>query len=277
MPVSFEQKKFAVIGDIHGFLFNLKTALEFLDKEDITNIICLGDLVGYGKYPNECVEVIQSNPKIICILGNHDAIVTKDYSVLGCNTMAIYSSLLTRKFVSNASRNYLRQLPSVYDNGDILAVHGSLRYYDEYMHYAESIRTNYSRFHHVIDNREVVFYGHTHHAQVWQISRGKITQLPTNMKTKLSSDKSYFINPGSIGAPRDSSDCFSFVIYDFTNKEVEFIKLKSVDEYLPDLARFTSLYQNPITKILDRYRIAICKRWFNQLGKNKPRIDDHGR
>lgn len=273
MPVSSNGKKFAIISDIHGFFCNLRIALEFIDKENITNIICLGDLVGYGKHPNECIEVIRSNPNITCLLGNHDAIIAKGYSVLGCNTMAIYSSLLTRKLISDTSENYLRQLPSVYRNGNIVAVHGSLRYFDEYMHQAESVRRNYSRCHHAIDNGVIVFYGHTHLAQVWQISRGEITKLPTSTKTTLDPNSTYFINPGCIGALRDPSGRFSFVIYDRSNKEIEFIRLESNDEFLPDLQRFTSLYQNPVMKIIDRYRIAIFKRWFNLLGKNKVIVD----
>jgi predicted phosphodiesterase len=267
-------ERVAIISDVHGFLSNLNTALEFIDKKEIKHILCLGDLVGYGRLPNECVDIVKSNGKITCLLGNHDAIATKDYSMLCCNTIGIHSSLLTRKLISAASRDYLSRLPSFHKNNHFCAVHGSLRSLDEYMRRPESVKRNYSIYKQVVDNCGIVFYGHTHLAQVWQISGERIVQVEADRKIKLRPDSTYFINPGSIGALRYSSKSFSFAIYDWITDEVEFIKFKSVDEYLPELQQFASLYKNPAMRLLDRCRRVICKKWSNLLGKNRVGISD---
>ena len=65
--------RYAIISDIHSNIHALEKVLSILDKKNIDQILCLGDIVGYNAKPVECIESVQSHPKIIHIVqGNHD-------------------------------------------------------------------------------------------------------------------------------------------------------------------------------------------------------------
>ena len=70
--------KYAIISDIHSNVHTLKVALDCIEKDNVDEIICLGDIVGYNANPSECIEIIRHHPKIKKVIrGNHDEAITR--------------------------------------------------------------------------------------------------------------------------------------------------------------------------------------------------------
>jgi putative phosphoesterase len=129
--------RIAVISDIHGNLEALTTALESIEGHKIDTIVCLGDLVGYGPYPNEVVEIIRSK-KIMCILGNYDAAVLEGkFNYIRDNEVNKFCMPWAAKELSEKSKDYLKSLPRQiilqYEHKKICFVHGSSRSINEYL------------------------------------------------------------------------------------------------------------------------------------------------
>lgn len=129
--------KIAVISDIHGNVEALKTALESIEERKVDTIVCLGDLVGYGPYPNEVVEIIRSK-KIMNILGNYDAAVLEEkFNYIRDNEVNKFCMPWAAKELSAKNKAYLKSLPRQiilqYENKKIYFVHGSVRSINEYL------------------------------------------------------------------------------------------------------------------------------------------------
>ncbi|KZL89433.1 metallophosphoesterase family protein [Clostridium magnum] len=129
--------KIAVISDIHGNLEALKKAIEDIEKKEADTIVCLGDLVGYGPYPNEVIKFIRDR-KILNILGNYDAAVLEEkFNYIRDNDVNKFSMPWAAKELKEENRSYLRSLPRQivlqFENRKLYFVHGSTRSINEYL------------------------------------------------------------------------------------------------------------------------------------------------
>src|SRR3954453_17593902 len=104
--------RYGVLGDVHGNLDALDVAIQTLQQEDIDAYLCLGDLVGYGPYPNECVRAIRE-VGAVTVAGNHDLISVGRLSTDGCGQLARESLAWTSQRLTTETRRYLEQLPTV--------------------------------------------------------------------------------------------------------------------------------------------------------------------
>ena len=126
-------KRFAIISDIHGNLEALTRAFEVIDEEGIDDIVCLGDTVGYGADPAECLKLVRSRCSII-LLGNHDA-ASVDLTVANQFTLnAQLSAIWTFGALDEESKAFIRGLKSTYPFDNVLLSHGSPYEPDEW-HY----------------------------------------------------------------------------------------------------------------------------------------------
>lgn len=119
--------KFLILSDIHGNLHGLKAVLDHAQGQ-WQQLLCLGDVVGYGAYPNECCELLQENDAW-CLLGNHDAAALGDIDIEWFNPVAKEAILWTRAALTPENREWLKSLSPnfVSPEHDFQAVHGSLR------------------------------------------------------------------------------------------------------------------------------------------------------
>lgn len=129
--------KIAVISDIHGNIDALSTLLEDAYKEKVDTIICLGDLVGYGPYPNQVISTIRSK-NILCIKGNYDSsVVDNDYSYIRETNLNSFSLPWTVNELTEDNRIFLQNLPSTITSNiegkNLLFVHGSPNKINEYL------------------------------------------------------------------------------------------------------------------------------------------------
>lgn len=193
--------RLAIISDIHGNLEALTAALELIDSRGVDEIICLGDIVGYGANPNECLDLIRQRCMVI-LLGNHDAAAV-DLSIANSFTMnARLSALWTRQALLDKNREFLQSLPYTKERGEIFLTHGSPYNPDEWNYIITDFdaRDAFQSFTH-----RICFVGHSHIPALFSESGGS---------PNLTIRDRYIINVGSIGQPRDGNPKLSFGLFD---------------------------------------------------------------
>ena len=107
--------KIGIISDIHSNIEALDVAFKWLDSQKVDEVICLGDVVGYGPSPNECCELIKKNCSAT-LLGNHDAAVIGAMSTEFYYDAARLAIQWTRRQLSSANLEWLYKLPYTYRN-----------------------------------------------------------------------------------------------------------------------------------------------------------------
>ncbi|PWB88064.1 metallophosphoesterase family protein [Methanobrevibacter thaueri] len=210
--------KIAILSDIHGNLHALKEVINDLNSHDIDSIVLLGDLIDYGMQSNECVDLIRKefSSRVICnIWGNHEnAILTEDFDHFS-SQRGVESAQFTASQLNDAVKDYLND-ELIHDGrlefriGDYkaLAIHGSL--VDSYWKaiFPDNLNGEYSDF-------DIVFSGHSHYPHVFQKFYEVDNPDMRNKKSVL------FINPGSVGQPRNHNPNAQYAILDTETRGVE--------------------------------------------------------
>ncbi|MDD5756680.1 MAG: metallophosphoesterase family protein, partial [bacterium] len=150
--------KIGLIADIHSNLPALTEVLADLAAEQVEAYLVLGDLVGYGPYPNECIEVLQKLPNAVIIVGNHDwaAIELEDISLF--NAEARQAILWTRSVLNPGVKEYLGSLEYIISKDRYMLVHGSPRDpLDEYLVNVDIFEKNIPAL-----KADICFIGHSH-------------------------------------------------------------------------------------------------------------------
>ena len=210
--------KFAVVSDIHGNLEALRITLDYLHSQQISKIICLGDVVGYGPNPNECVELVQQHCAV-CLMGNHDHAVAGLTDIDYFNEYAREAILWTRKALFGHLRAYLANLPFTYEENDFFCVHSSPLKPAEW-NYIFSIDDAHPNFKAV--PQRVIFIGHSHVPTVFSFLHGRLKDR--ELRLDIDRDR-YIINVGSIGQPRDGDPRACCVVVDEKNWQIRFVRL----------------------------------------------------
>ncbi len=216
-------EKIAVISDLHSNFEAMKVALEWIHKEGIETILCLGDLVGYNANPAE-VTYLAYKRVTFSLKGNHERYV------LGMEAKGVKEEKLevirwTQEQLDRSYIDWLGQLPDFHLYEDVmLLVHGSPRDPDEYLLNNDAISKG---FKHLKDNYPGVplcFFGHSHFPMV--IGNNKVESAFHETKTiPLLREKTYMINPGSVGQPRDKCPKTSFGVLDLRKWEWTCVRL----------------------------------------------------
>lgn len=207
-----------VISDIHANLHALDAVLEELEKEKVDQIICCGDIVGYGARPNECVDKIR-DLKIPCIAGNHDHASLLLTDISNFNEIAKAAVLWTKKVLTEENMEFIRRLPlTLHDTANnVYYVHASPKDPGEwnYILTMGEARTNFNYF-----TEQICFIGHSHQPFIIDNDEGNLT-CPTKPEVEIRKGHRYLINVGSIGQPRDHNPKPCYVICDFSAKRLE--------------------------------------------------------
>ncbi len=212
-----------VFSDVHANLTALDRILD--DAGDCDAVWCLGDVIGYGPDPNECIERIRRLPNLTCILGNHDAAVLELIEVNAFNHDARRVIEWTQESLTDASIAFLKSLPERVVIGEVTLVHGSPRQpVWEYLLDTPTAQRNFEFF-----DTPFCFVGHTHlpiffhHDEADSYPIGGY--LPPNQPIQLVPRE--IVNPGSVGQPRDRDPRAAYAIYDtesrlFEHRRVEY-------------------------------------------------------
>ncbi len=116
--------KIAFVSDVHGNLEALTTALTHIDAHGVDQLVCLGDIVGYGPNPNECVEIIRERCEIV-LMGNHDYAAIGLANIEYFNEFAKMSTRWTIQKLSDDNKQYLHSSPFSHQDDEMIMVHSS--------------------------------------------------------------------------------------------------------------------------------------------------------
>ena len=207
--------RLAIISDIHANLEALEAVLEDIDKSNIDDIICLGDIVGYGANPNECAQIIAKRCKII-LLGNHDAAATNLLTTQHFNIHARIAIDWTAETLTHTNKTFLSALPVMKTNDLMTFVHAT-PYEPNMWYYITSLEEAAFNFQ-FFDTRFCVV-GHTHIPMIIALENDEIyVQQEKQISYKDKDDLRLLINIGSVGQPRDRNPNCSYGILDTDEK-----------------------------------------------------------
>jgi len=203
--------KILITADIHSNLPALEAVIEDAGVHgSIDEFWCLGDIVGYGPQPGECINVLRRY-NAVCVAGNHDrAVIGKlDYSWF--NPEAVVAGRWTSTRLSLNQKVWLENLPLKIIKDDVLLVHGSPSdMLLEYIISASIAERNFAFF----ENR-FCFCGHTHRPVAFRKDIGEVKTIGLKPGIGLvMSENRMIINPGSVGQPRDGDPRAAYAVYD---------------------------------------------------------------
>lgn len=234
--------KRALISDIHSNLEALEAVLADIRDQGITEIYCLGDIIGYGPNPCECIDLVMGVD--LCILGNHDQGALFDPE--GFNSGAERAIFWTRDQLENSRDSaevrqrrwdFLGELPRSKRENGLLYVHGSARNpLNEYV-FPEDIynERKMDKLFSLIERH--CFQGHTHVPGVFTESRRFYSPEEINNEYWLGSQKT-MINVGSVGQPRDNDPRACYVVL-----EDDVVRFRRVD--YPYEKTIQKIYETP--------------------------------
>ncbi len=186
----------AILSDIHGNLPALESVLEDMKQYKIDRVLSLGDVSGYYPYINEVIELLREH-HAINLIGNHDRYIIDDTDCPR-STSANLALTYQRSVITNENRVWLAESSPSLIVGDASFVHGG--WDDPEDEYLYKITPSYfERF-----NEKFFFCGHTHVQKYIKFDNGQC-----------------FINPGSVGQPRDGINTAAYALFDEKNKHIE--------------------------------------------------------
>ena len=204
--------RYAIIADIHSNLAALTAVLDDIEhRGGADEIWCLGDIVGYGPDPRECLATLRQTTNI-CVAGNHDWASVGKINTSDFNPDAAAANLWTAQQLSDEDIEYISNLPLVIEEGDFTLAHGSPREpIREYLLSAGAARQNLAYF-----KTQCCLVGHSHQPVVFNCDETEDVSaryfLPDGPVAM--SEGRLIINPGSVGQPRDGNPNAAYAIFD---------------------------------------------------------------
>jgi len=215
--------RYLIISDIHSNLAAFEAVLA--DAGYFDQVWCLGDMVGYGPDPNECVERLRDLPHI-CVAGNHDWATLGKLDIKDFNPDAQKACLWTREQLSPSNWAYLEALPESLAEEGFTLVHGSPRHpIWEYMLSPSIAEANFECF----DTR-FCFVGHTHVPIIYRHypqnpNRTCDVLMPSPDARLVLGENRLIINPGSVGQPRNGDPRASYAVLDSDALTLEYRRI----------------------------------------------------
>jgi predicted phosphodiesterase len=245
--------KRALISDIHSNLEALEAVLEDIHRQGISEVYCLGDIVGYGPNPRECLEKVMELD--LCILGNHDEAVLflpEDFNLVALRAIVWTRDQLNGRGESAAAmrhQDFLGALPRIHTEGDFMFVHGSPREPTNEYVFRDDVYSvpKMEALYDLIER--YCFQGHTHVPGVFT-RREFFSPEECNFQYLLSDEK-VMINVGSVGQPRDCDPRACYV--QLSDDQVTFRRVEySIDTTVEKIYAIESLANS----LGDRLRVG---------------------
>ncbi|MCP4604236.1 MAG: metallophosphoesterase family protein [Proteobacteria bacterium] len=217
--------RIGIFSDVHANYEALSAVLAAYEKENIDKFLCVGDIVGYGASPNECVDIVRSLTDDV-VVGNHDAAVTgrMDYSYYyeaARKVLDLHATKLTKE-----NMDWLRQLPyrREYKDVDITICHGSPVKEEEFDYIftadqAYGVLPFYRNF------QSLTCIGHSHLCRVFAITPTTVEEI-VHHRFVIDPDLKYIISVGSVGQPRDYDNRATYTVLDTETREFYFKRVE---------------------------------------------------
>lgn len=218
--------RWLILSDLHSNLHALEAVIA--DTAGLYDqVVCLGDIVGYGADPNAVTAWVRDNSQFT-IRGNHDRASAGDPVIETFSDNAADAVRWTRRKLTAQNSAWLRELPSgPLAVGRFFIVHGSPRHEDEYLFNRDEVVGAFR----VIPG-DVCFFGHTHCQLGFAWRRGRLWLLyppeedESDLVHALDPDAGFLLNPGSTGQPRDGDPRAACAIYDDESRQVSFRRVR---------------------------------------------------
>ena len=215
--------RYAIIADIHANLAAFTAVLIDIEhRGEAEEIWCLGDIVGYGPDPHQCIELLRQTNHV-CVAGNHDWAAIGKVDTAEFNPDAAEVCRWTAQQLTPEDIQYLKSLPQVIQKGDFTLVHGSPREpIWEYLLSTSIARENFAYF-----KSRFCLVGHSHVPLVFKYSGTgacSFNQFSTSIGLALAKNR-LIINPGAVGQPRDGNPRASYAIYDSKTRLVRLYRV----------------------------------------------------
>ncbi len=209
--------KYGIFSDIHSNTEALDAVISLFKKEGVEKYLCIGDIVGYGAEPRECIAKIRElNAEGVG--GNHDwasvGLLSDEYF----NTYAREAIRWTRGILTTNDITFLRSLKSVYTTGEITLVHGSLDFPEEF-HYIFDVESATSTLE--LLKTQICFVGHSHLPMILSLSPDGAIHVHRTGSVVMEEGSRYLVNVGSVGQPRDGDPRSACAVYDADKGLVE--------------------------------------------------------
>lgn len=211
--------KYAIIADIHANLVALTAVLADSEAQGCSRVLCLGDIVGYGVHPKECLDLVRKRA-VPCVKGNFDDYVSSEPAQTGFTQVAAEQIKWTRAQLGESDREWLRGLPHVEIVDGFTLVHATLQEPHRWEYVFDKMAAACSFTH---QTTAVCFFGHTHVPVAFV--RDSAVRGGTYSKISVDSNKQYFVNVGSVGQPRDNNPKAAYVVYDPAERVIELRRL----------------------------------------------------
>jgi len=207
--------RYAILADIHGNLAAFQAVLRDVEERGgAEELWCLGDIVGYGPDPGECIALLRQLPHL-CVAGNHDWAAIGRVDISDFNPDAAQACRWTATQLTPEDVRYLENLPLTLSRDDFTIVHGSPREpIWEYVLSTQSARANFGYF-----ETRFCLIGHSHVPMVFEHigETCLLDELATELKLR---ENRLIINPGGVGQPRDGDPRAAYAIYDDRDKTI---------------------------------------------------------
>jgi len=232
--------RYAIIADIHANLAAFMAVLVDIERRgEADEVWCLGDIVGYGPEPHQCIELLRQTNHI-CVAGNHDLAAIGEVDTFEFNPDAAAACQWTARQLTTQDIAYLKKLPLVTEKGDFTLVHGSPRQPSwEYILSISAAKENFAYF-----KSKFCLVSHSHVPLIFRYTKTgscSFSQFSTNKELALGEER-LIINPGAVGQPRDGDPRASYAIYDSETRKVNLYRVpydiaatqaKMVEQRLP--------------------------------------------
>ncbi|UCF78335.1 MAG: metallophosphoesterase family protein [Candidatus Eiseniibacteriota bacterium] len=209
--------KYAIISDIHSNLEALQAVLKKIDGLGVDQILCPGDIVGYGANPNECIDIVQQRASLV-LCGNHDYAAVGATSIEFFNPHAREAIIWTEEVLRPDCAKYLEGLPYTASVDGAFLVHASPSEPNKWNYILQPADAlhEFKCF-----EEDICFVGHSHFALFFEMQDDSCKRsLPSSFS--LEKDRRYIVNIGSVGQPRDRIPAASFVTLETAKGIVQF-------------------------------------------------------
>ena len=212
--------KTAIFSDIHGNIEALDTVISDARAQGVSNFACLGDIVGYGPNPADCIAMVQEIG-CVCIKGNHDDDASSERDLWNLSDVAKESLEWTRERLTQSQKDWLAALPYQKRLGRNLLVHATIDEPETWQYVSNKFDAEIALSRQKVP---VCFFGHTHVPVCYQADGLSVTKV-SGQDITLAKASRYLVNVGSVGQPRDGIPKACYVIFDSTSGEISFRRL----------------------------------------------------
>lgn len=202
--------KYAIFSDVHANLEAFEAVIGAYKGESIDAYFCVGDLVGYGADPCQCIEKIKEVASVT-VAGNHDWASVDLCPIEYFNPQAAKAIEWTRKELDGNSKAFLESLPLVHQEKAFTLVHGSLDNPGDFRYVldAYSAEQTFRRM-----QTQICFVGHSHVPGIFVRNRDSRIHYSCECPIVIETGNSYLVNVGSVGQPRDGNPDACYCIFD---------------------------------------------------------------